>query len=253
MTKPLRPYSRVYWQCVDDERFAHVWDDDRALAAWLRLLVAADMAWPASATLYHGIRPASLRTLVDAGLVDMQTAGRYRIHGLDKERLSRADDARSSANIRWHGRAEGLPSHTDDDYARSADALPSHPVSNAERMPSRDETRRDEQRRDENHAKHAENGEGRRVIGGLTAEQRALMAAHATLADRTASDRERAEATTTLGGIPAVPQPVHPTVVRPPGDDEDMERHRAIAADPDAPEWKRQAARDQLGVMGVSA
>jgi hypothetical protein len=116
MTKVRRPYSRVYWEVIDDPKFADVWDDDRAVASWLRLLVAADMAWPASASLYHGVNRASLDKLCRVGLVDMQTGGRYRIHGLDKEREARSRQASDAAAARW-----------DDDE-------PSHPAGNAAGM-----------------------------------------------------------------------------------------------------------------------
>jgi len=83
------PYSRVYWSIVDDPKFASIYDDDRHLAAWLRLLVVADQAHPASAPIPHGTRKASLSALVEAGLVDLGTGTRFRIHGLDAERERR--------------------------------------------------------------------------------------------------------------------------------------------------------------------
>jgi len=137
MTKVTRPYSRVYWEALDDPKFATVWDDDHNLSAWLRLLVAADMAWPASASLYHGVRRQALTVLCDVGLVDMQTSGRYRIHGLDKERTARARQASSAAAARWDG---DEPPHP----AGNADGMRPHPMSNPPRMPSQDEQRRDE-------------------------------------------------------------------------------------------------------------
>lgn len=149
--KERDPYSRVYWRAIDDPKFAHVWDDDHALAAWLRLLVAADMAWPASATLYHGIRKSALKALTDAGLVDMQTGGRYRIHGLDKERNARSDAARRAANFLHHGNADGVPPLGDEDWSDDAGAL--HPQDfgsagrSAETVPSQDEQSKDETRR----------------------------------------------------------------------------------------------------------
>jgi hypothetical protein len=121
MTKIKRPYSRVYWEALDDPKFAHVWDDDHALAAWLRLLVAADMSWPASATLYHGVRRQAVRLLCDVGLVDMQTAGRYRIHGLDKEREVRSEWAATAARARHSGNADGMRSQPE----RNAEGMPS--------------------------------------------------------------------------------------------------------------------------------
>lgn len=147
MTKARDPYSRVYWKAIDDPKFARVWDDDHALSAWLRLLVAADMAWPASATLYHGVRKAALRLLCDVGLVDMQAGGRYRIHGLDKERNARSEAAREAVNIRHHGRPDGAPAYTDEDYARSGNGVRPYPDGNAEGIPSQAEQSRDEQSR----------------------------------------------------------------------------------------------------------
>lgn len=145
MTKVRRPYSRVYWEVIDDPKFAHVWDDDRALATWLRLLVAADMAWPASATLPRSSHAKSVAVLVDAGLVDRQAGDRYRIHGLDKERNARSEQAAGAANARHNGMHPDEPPHP----ASTADGMRPHPVSTAQRVPSQDEQRKDETRRDE--------------------------------------------------------------------------------------------------------
>lgn len=129
MSTPDRRYCRVYWAAIDDPKFVRVWDDDGALACWLRLLVYADMAWPASASLYHGIRKVSLAILTDAGLVDPQSGNRYRIHGLDAERSARSESARNAAAMRWHS-------------AGNAETMQSHPIGNAETMPSRAEQSR---------------------------------------------------------------------------------------------------------------
>lgn len=156
MTKARRPYSRVYWEVIDDPKFAHVWDDDRALATWLRLLVAADMAWPASATLPYNVGAKALAILVGAGLVDRQAGGRYRIHGMDKERQTRSDAARDAVNTRWHGSPAGLPTYTgeDDDGIRRYTASPTGGI------PSKDEQSKDETRRDEASRARARNGSG---------------------------------------------------------------------------------------------
>lgn len=84
-----QPYSRVYWSIIDDPKFASIYDDDRHLAAWLRLLIVADQTYPASAHLPSGCQRASIKALVAAGLVDV-AGRRYRIHGLDAERTKRA-------------------------------------------------------------------------------------------------------------------------------------------------------------------
>lgn len=83
------PYSRVYWSIVDDPKFADIYDDDRRLATWLRLLILADQSYPASAGIPLGTNQKALAALVDAGLVDRGTGNRFRIHGLDAERAKR--------------------------------------------------------------------------------------------------------------------------------------------------------------------
>lgn len=86
------PYSRVYWSIVDDEKFVTVYDNDAHLAAWLRLLLIADQAHPASAHLPTNVRKASVKALANVGLIDV-TGGRYRVRGLDAERRRRRDAA----------------------------------------------------------------------------------------------------------------------------------------------------------------
>ena len=80
------PYSRVYWSIIDDPKFTEVYDSDRALACWLRLLIAADAIWPAPASIPATSSKTSVALLVRVGLIDLQPGGRYRIHGLDSER-----------------------------------------------------------------------------------------------------------------------------------------------------------------------
>lgn len=84
-----RPYSRIYWEVMDDPRFAAVYDDDGAFALWVRLLMTADALWPSAAPLPRGAKPKALSKLVDAGIVDLAPGNRYRIHGLDNERERR--------------------------------------------------------------------------------------------------------------------------------------------------------------------
>jgi hypothetical protein len=83
------PYSRVYWSIVDDPKFAGVYDNDRLLATWLRLLILADQSYPASPAIPLGTNVKSLDKLVEVGLVDRGTGFRFRVHGLDKERARR--------------------------------------------------------------------------------------------------------------------------------------------------------------------
>lgn len=81
-------YSRVYWSIVDDPKFVTIYDSDAHLAAWLRLLLIADQAHPASAHLPANVRKSSVKALAECELIDL-AGSRYRIHGLDAERERR--------------------------------------------------------------------------------------------------------------------------------------------------------------------
>lgn len=105
-----RAYVRVYYSIIDDPKFATVYDNDRHLATWLRLLMTADPVWPASAQLPASAKPASVAELIRVGLVDLTSGGRFRIHGLDAERNDRHEQARSASNARWNARSNATAS-----------------------------------------------------------------------------------------------------------------------------------------------
>ena len=151
------PYSRVYWNAVDDPKFATVWSDDHALAWWLRLLLAADQSWPASAALPFGVHRAGLKKLTDAKLVDV-TGIRYRIHGLDAERERRSQQGKAGAAARWT-EAPPPPLHDSErtppaplngmhkEPGRNANGVPKEPDRNASQdEPSQDKKRQEETR-----------------------------------------------------------------------------------------------------------
>ena len=113
MTAQTDPYVRVYYSITDDPKFADVYDDDAALALWLRLLIVADAIHPAAAPL-PVVNPDALAMLVAANLVDLVGTTRYRIHGLVKERERRSSNARASANARWSDATAMRPHSTSD-------------------------------------------------------------------------------------------------------------------------------------------
>src|SRR5688500_18410901 len=86
------PYSRFYWRFIDE--YPEVYDDDRAFAAWMRLLVTAEGSHPAPAQLPRKVKPGPLATLVDRGLVVLLPGDRYRVKGLAAERERRSEAAR---------------------------------------------------------------------------------------------------------------------------------------------------------------
>lgn len=97
-----RPYSRHYHDLIDDAKFEEVYPNDQHYACWSRLLMIADQAWPASAHLPATARRASVKKLAEVGLIDLLPDGRYRMHGLQKERERRQDHARTASNARWN-------------------------------------------------------------------------------------------------------------------------------------------------------
>ena len=106
MANDDRKYVRVYYSVIDDPRFEHVYADDAALAAWLRMLLDADAMWPASASLPRGLTRRVLRVLCESGLIEV-SADRFRIHGLDAERQRRAEAGRVGGLASGRSRAPG--------------------------------------------------------------------------------------------------------------------------------------------------
>lgn len=94
-------YSRVYWQIVDDEKFATIYGNDCALATWLRLLIVADMAYPATASVPMGTSQRGMDALAAAGIIELVGRSRYRVTGLAAEREQRSGSARAAAEARW--------------------------------------------------------------------------------------------------------------------------------------------------------
>ena len=132
------PYSRVYWTVRNDDRLAGIYSDDHHWATWNRLLLAADMAWPAPADLPANARRASLRALEAAGVIELLPGGLFCFHGLDTERGRRREAAVTSAAYRSPtGRA---PNGDRTVPGRGPDASLASRVSRAE--PSRAETSR---------------------------------------------------------------------------------------------------------------
>lgn len=129
MTKPLDPYSRVYWRVAEDERFTTIFGDDHHFAAWVRLLMLADAMYPTVAPIPATARRASVRALADAGLIDLLPGGLYRVHGLKAER-----DRRGSRR-EPDGDRTGPRTEPDGTLARAGVA-----------KPSQDETRQAETR-----------------------------------------------------------------------------------------------------------
>ena len=84
-----RPYSRVYWSVLSDEKFPEVRQDMRLFGSWTLMLIVADMAWPAPAFVPSVVPKSCVTKLEEFGIVDLEPGGLFRIHGLDWERNAR--------------------------------------------------------------------------------------------------------------------------------------------------------------------
>lgn len=139
-----RPYSRLYWSVMDDDKFDGIREDMRHFGTWSLLLMVADMAWPAPAFLPPAPK-ASVTALVEAGLVDILSGGRYRVHGLDAERGRRSESARaaglSSARSRGFGTAVEQPLNDRSNTRSTASQLAEPSRELAENEPSQADDR----------------------------------------------------------------------------------------------------------------
>ena len=96
-----------------------VWDDDRMLATWLRLLVIADKLWPSPAEVPKGVRTRELGRLVELGLVQELPHHRFRLKGLDARRQRQREAAKAAADARWNA-----ASNAEGNAGRIAKAMP---------------------------------------------------------------------------------------------------------------------------------
>lgn len=104
-----RRYARFYYgDFIRD--YPDVYGNDAALAAFLRLLSAAEMAWPATPEIPRSCRPKGLSILVGCGLVKV-TGHTFVLKGFAKEREMRSHSGRNAAAVRWHsgGNADPMP------------------------------------------------------------------------------------------------------------------------------------------------
>ena len=126
MSRPeARRFLRFYYpEFMRD--YPDVYADDAAFSAFIRLLAAAEMAWPATPELPRSIRPKALRVLTARSLVKV-SGHTFALKGFVKEREMRADSARNAAAQRWHSNsnadayADAMPKRGEDEEKREAE------------------------------------------------------------------------------------------------------------------------------------
>jgi hypothetical protein len=133
-----RPYSRVYHEILTDPKFEGIFRDDGTLAAWLRLLIAAEQAWPLPAMIPRSVDQLVLNTLVDHDLVVYAGNGdTFRIKGLDAERNRRAEAGRAGGLASGRSRSVQPPSN---DRSTTVEPTPNEIERERERVLEREGT-----------------------------------------------------------------------------------------------------------------
>lgn len=121
-----RPYARVYHEIVDDPKFERVYGNDKALAAWLRMLLIADAMYPTSAPMPP--RNPTVRLLIDCGLVVEKPGNRYAIKGLEAERERRSAIGRNAAAVRYQSErtASAVPRRDEQSKDKTSNGASAH-------------------------------------------------------------------------------------------------------------------------------
>jgi hypothetical protein len=141
-----RPYSRLYHELSDE--YPDVYDGP-LLADYVRLLVAADQAYPSRARWAGYTTKRNLDQLADSGLVICDGA-RYAIRGMEGERKRRSDAARNAADARWGNAGRNAGGIAGGNAGGNADRIAGGnaggvaPPMPSQAKPSQDETRQDE-------------------------------------------------------------------------------------------------------------
>lgn len=106
-------YVRLYYTLASDAKFDEVYSNDLLLATYVRLLIAADQAYPAPATLPYGCKPKVVYRLAELGIIQFINRVSFRIAALQKERDYRSGLGRAAAQRRWDADALRTQNGTD--------------------------------------------------------------------------------------------------------------------------------------------
>ena len=136
------PYTRIYYTLADE--YPDLFDSPD-LACYVRLLIAAEQAWPSKAR-WAGYVDEDQMARLEATELVVRDGKRYTVKGLDKERRKRSRHASRAARARYEQPTQQEASTA---LSRLVSTAPSTAPSSAQVLPRRDETSRDETSRDE--------------------------------------------------------------------------------------------------------
>lgn len=121
-----RKFARFYYSEFQRD-YPDVYADDAAFAAWMRLLVIAEQAWPATPELPRSIRPKALRVLTaprERGPLVAVNGHAFAIKGFAAER-SRRHEAAVAGALAKHGAIAGATAPPNGHANGSARVVPS--------------------------------------------------------------------------------------------------------------------------------
>ncbi len=98
------PYIRIYLRVRDDPRFEHAYSCDACWAAYSRLLMDAEAAFPASASLPANLDAHAAAQLMADGIIEPRRHGCFVVHGMVTERRRRSEEGRANALRGWNMR-----------------------------------------------------------------------------------------------------------------------------------------------------
>lgn len=101
MTREHRDFARIYYREFRRD-YPDIYADDRAWAAWTKMLIASEESWPAMPEIPRSVGASALQKLVGRGLVTV-TGPTFALKGWVSERTMRAQNASNAAALRWHG------------------------------------------------------------------------------------------------------------------------------------------------------
>jgi hypothetical protein len=152
-----RPYTRIYHELADE--FPDLFDSPD-LAGYVRLLVAADQAWPSKARWAGYVEEDEMARIEASGLVK-RDGKRYTVKGLEKERRKRSSHARKAARARHEQPGE-------QEASTALSNIVSNAPSSAQTMPSRAEPSQDEPSRDKKNLTARDRSRGKTELKPLS-------------------------------------------------------------------------------------
>lgn len=97
-------FSLIFHAILEDEKFAEVYEDDALFACWVRLLMAADKAYPSPAPVPFGTDSVVFGRLCEIGLLVSLAHHHYIVKGMAAERERRKKRRSDAAREGWERR-----------------------------------------------------------------------------------------------------------------------------------------------------